>query len=122
MFPSSVDRGPTQPGYNTVVAKAELSQHEVHGQNFSRHMAPLLTYRALEALRPTRRRRTGDPEAEWYRWFDIEDITIASSRLFWEEERTWPPAAAELPRPVLSSPGHSTNPSTPDGGTQPPHT
>ncbi|MQL75201.1 hypothetical protein Taro_007563 [Colocasia esculenta] len=89
-------RGPTQPGYNTVVVEAELSQHEVHGRNFSRHMAPLLTYRALEALRPTRRRKTGDPEAEWYRWFDIEDITIAFSRLFWEEERTWPPAAEEF--------------------------
>ncbi|MQL68985.1 hypothetical protein Taro_001269, partial [Colocasia esculenta] len=90
------DLGPTQPGYNTVVVEAELSQHEVHGRNFSRHMAPLLTYRALEALRPTRRRKTGDPEAEWYRWFDIEDITIAFSRLFWEEERTWPPAAEEF--------------------------
>ncbi|MQL86074.1 hypothetical protein Taro_018599 [Colocasia esculenta] len=82
-------------------------------------MAPLLTYRALEALRPTRRRKTGDSEAEWYRWFDIEDITIAFSRLFWEEERTWPPAA---PRPVLSSPGHSADPPTSDGYTQPPHT
>ncbi|MQL77350.1 hypothetical protein Taro_009750 [Colocasia esculenta] len=60
-------RGPTQPRYNTVVVEAELSQHEVHGRNFSRHMAPLLTYRALEALRPTRRRKTGDSEAEWYR-------------------------------------------------------
>ncbi|MQM21917.1 hypothetical protein Taro_054964 [Colocasia esculenta] len=89
-------RGPTQPGYNTVVVEVELSQNEVHGRNFSRHMAPLLTYRALEALRPTRRRKTGDPEAEWYRWFDIEDITIAFSRLFWEEERTWPPAAEEF--------------------------
>ncbi|MQL98459.1 hypothetical protein Taro_031173, partial [Colocasia esculenta] len=89
-------KGPTQPGYNTVVVEAELSQHEVHGRNFSRHMAPLLTYRALEALRPTRRRKTGDSEAEWYRWFDIEDITIAFSRLFWEEERTWPPAAEEF--------------------------
>ncbi|MQL70849.1 hypothetical protein Taro_003153 [Colocasia esculenta] len=89
-------RGPTQPGYNTMVVEAELSQNEVHGWNFSRHMAPLLTYRALEALRPTRRRKTGNPEAEWYRWFDIEDITIAFSRLFWEEERTWPPAAAEF--------------------------
>ncbi|MQL97690.1 hypothetical protein Taro_030386 [Colocasia esculenta] len=89
-------RGPTQPGYNTVVVEVELSQHEVHGRNFSRHMAPLLTYRALEALRPTRRRKTGDPEAEWYRWFDIEDITIAFSQLFWEEERTWPPAAEEF--------------------------
>ncbi|MQL72158.1 hypothetical protein Taro_004496 [Colocasia esculenta] len=89
-------RGPTQPGYNTVVVEAELSQHEVHGRNFSRHMAPLLTYRALEALRPTKRRKTGDPEAEWYRWFDIEDITIAFSRLFWEEERTWSPAAEEF--------------------------
>ncbi|MQM15900.1 hypothetical protein Taro_048854, partial [Colocasia esculenta] len=59
-------------------------------------MAPLLTYRALEALRPTRRRKIGDPEAEWYRWFDIEDITIAFIRLFWEEERTWPPAAEEF--------------------------
>ncbi|MQL77336.1 hypothetical protein Taro_009748 [Colocasia esculenta] len=59
-------------------------------------MAPLLTYRALEALRPTRRRKTGDSEAEWYRWFDIEDITMAFSRLFWEEERTWPPAAEEF--------------------------
>ncbi|MQL86317.1 hypothetical protein Taro_018857, partial [Colocasia esculenta] len=88
--------GPTQPGYNTVVVEAELSQHEVHGRNFSQHMAPLLTYRALEALRPTRRRKTGDPEAEWYRWFDIEDITIAFSRLFREEERTWPPAAEEF--------------------------
>ncbi|MQL89634.1 hypothetical protein Taro_022213 [Colocasia esculenta] len=88
--------GPTQPGYNTVVVEAELSQHEVHGRNFSRHMAPLLTYRALEALRLTRRRKTGDPEAEWYRWFDIEDITIAFSRLFWEEERTWPPTAEEF--------------------------
>ncbi|MQM20095.1 hypothetical protein Taro_053109 [Colocasia esculenta] len=89
-------RGPTQPGYNTVVVEAELSQHEVHGWNFSRHMAPLLTYRALEALRPTRRRKTGDPEAEWYRWFYIEDITIAFSRLFWEKERTWPPTAEEF--------------------------
>ncbi|MQL96872.1 hypothetical protein Taro_029550 [Colocasia esculenta] len=79
-----------------MVVEAELSQHEVHGRNFSRHMAPLLTYRALEALRPTRRRKTGDPEAEWYRWFDIEDITIAFIRLFWEEERTWPPAAEEF--------------------------
>ncbi|MQM05361.1 hypothetical protein Taro_038166, partial [Colocasia esculenta] len=59
-------------------------------------MASLLTYRALEALRPTWRRKTGDPEAEWYRWFDIEDITIAFSRLFWEEERTGPPAAEEF--------------------------
>ncbi|MQL82214.1 hypothetical protein Taro_014671, partial [Colocasia esculenta] len=59
-------------------------------------MAPLLTYKALEALRPTRRRKTGDSEVEWYRWFDIEDITIAFSRLFWEEERTWPPAAEEF--------------------------
>ncbi|MQL99683.1 hypothetical protein Taro_032413 [Colocasia esculenta] len=81
-------RGPTQPGYNTVIVEAELSQHEVHGRNFSRHMAPLLTYGALEALRPNKRRKTGDPEAEWYRWFDIEDITNAFSRLFWEEERT----------------------------------
>ncbi|MQL90038.1 hypothetical protein Taro_022619 [Colocasia esculenta] len=89
-------RGPTQPGYNTVVVEAELSQHEVHGRNFSRHMAPLLTYRALEALCPTRRRKTGDLEAEWYRWFDIEDITIAFRRLFWEEERTWLPAAEEF--------------------------
>ncbi|MQM21115.1 hypothetical protein Taro_054149 [Colocasia esculenta] len=76
------ERGPTQPGYNTVVVEAELSQHEVHGRNVSRHMAPLLTYRALEALRPGKRRKTGDPEAEWYRWFDIEDITVAFSRLF----------------------------------------
>ncbi|MQM03649.1 hypothetical protein Taro_036438 [Colocasia esculenta] len=59
-------------------------------------MAPLLTYRALETLRPTKSRKTGDPEAEWYQWFDIEDITIAFSRLFWEKERMWPPAAAEL--------------------------
>ncbi|MQL96992.1 hypothetical protein Taro_029679 [Colocasia esculenta] len=79
-----------------MVVEAELSQHEVYGWNFSRHMAPLLTYRALEALRLTRRRKTGDLEVEWYRWFDIEDITIAFSRLFWEEERTWPPAAEEF--------------------------
>ncbi|MQL79903.1 hypothetical protein Taro_012344 [Colocasia esculenta] len=59
-------------------------------------MAPLLTYKALEALRPTRRRKTGDSEAEWYGWFDIDDITISFSRLFWEEERTWPPAAEEF--------------------------
>ncbi|MQL73520.1 hypothetical protein Taro_005868 [Colocasia esculenta] len=100
-------RGPTQPGYNTVVVEAELSKHEVHGRNFSRHMAPLLTYRALEALRPTRRRKIGDPEAEWYRWFDIEDITIAFCRLFWEEERTWPPAAEELLTPQLLTAAHS---------------
>ncbi|MQL77179.1 hypothetical protein Taro_009576 [Colocasia esculenta] len=89
-------RGPTQPGYNTVVVEAELSQHEVHGRHFARHMPPMLTYRALETLRPRKRRKTGDPEAEWYHWFDIEDITIAFSHLFWEEERTWPPTVAEL--------------------------
>ncbi|MQL70179.1 hypothetical protein Taro_002481 [Colocasia esculenta] len=103
-------RGPTQPGYNTVVVEAELSQHEVHGRNFSRHMAPLLTYRALEALRPTRRRKTGDPEAEWYRWFDIEDITIAFSRLFWEEERT----GRQLRK--------NSDSSAPHGGAQTPYT
>ncbi|MQL93126.1 hypothetical protein Taro_025768 [Colocasia esculenta] len=83
-------------------------------------MALLLTYRALEALRPTRRRKTGDPEAEWYRWFDIEDITIAFSRLFWEEERTWPPVAEEFP--ILSSFADPADSPAPHGGTQPPHT
>ncbi|MQL86518.1 hypothetical protein Taro_019050 [Colocasia esculenta] len=96
-------RGPTQPGYNTVVVEAELSQHEVHGRNFSRHMAPLLTYRALEALRPTRRRKTGDPEAEWYRWFDIEDITIAFSRLLVPSS---PPLLIQL-TPQLLTAAHS---------------
>ncbi|MQL76355.1 hypothetical protein Taro_008741 [Colocasia esculenta] len=96
-------RGPTQPGYNTVVVEVELSQHEVHGWSFSRHMAPLLTYRALEALRPTRRRKTGDPEAEWYRWFDIEDITIAFSRLLVPSS---PPLLIQL-TPQLLTAAHS---------------
>ncbi|MQL68742.1 hypothetical protein Taro_000991 [Colocasia esculenta] len=65
-------------------------------------MAPMFTYKALETLLPGKRRKTGDPEAEWYHWFDMEDITIAFSRLFWEEERTWPLAAAELLDPPTS--------------------
>ncbi|MQL78799.1 hypothetical protein Taro_011245 [Colocasia esculenta] len=95
--------GPPQPGYNTVVVEAELSQHEVHGRNFSRHMAPLLTYRALEALRPTRRRKTGDPEAEWYRWLDIEDITITFSRFLVPSA---PPLLIQL-TPQLLTAAHS---------------
>ncbi|MQM12210.1 hypothetical protein Taro_045126 [Colocasia esculenta] len=88
-------RVPTQPGYNTVVVEAELSQHDVHGRNFSRHMTPMLTYKALETLRPGKRRKTGDPEAEWYHWFDMENLSIAFSRAILFEDPMSSPSPIE---------------------------
>ncbi|MQM17995.1 hypothetical protein Taro_050978, partial [Colocasia esculenta] len=91
--------GPVQPGYNTIIVGADFTDYDVDGRHFASHMTPMLTYQALEALRSDKRRKSDDLEAEWHRWFDLEDLTIAFSRLFWDGNLTWPLEVAELVEP-----------------------
>ena len=65
----------------------------------ARHLSHLATYKALESLRPRKRRKMEDLECEWYRWFDMHDITISLSRLFWPPGLDWPPGIQQLFEP-----------------------